>query len=150
MSKTSLIDPHGGSLVNRLISGDQATKLQSEAASLPAITLSDKQACDLEMIAIGAFSPLEGFVGKDDFESICKNMRTADGVAWPIPITLAVDDATKASIEPGSRVALYHRDSTLLAVMDVNEVYSHDKKLEIPNVFGTEDEAHPGVAAVMG
>ena len=149
MSKTSLIDPHGGSLVNRLISGDQATKLQSEAASLPAITLSDKQACDLEMIAIGAFSPLEGFVGKDDFESICKNMRTADGVAWPIPITLAVDDATKASVEPGSRVALYHRDSTLLAVMDVNEVYSHDKKLEIPNVFGTEDEAHPGVAAVM-
>ncbi len=149
MSRTSLIDPHGGSLVNRLVSDDQAVQLREEAKSLPKITLSDKQACDLEMIAIGAFSPLEGFVGKADFDSICKNMRTADGVAWPIPITLAVDDDTKASVKAGGRVALHHHDGTLLAVMDVNDIFEHDKKLEIPNVFGTEDEAHPGVAAVM-
>jgi sulfate adenylyltransferase len=101
------------------------------------------------MIAIGAFSPLTGFVGQADFEGICKNMRLSSGVVWPIPITLAVNDDVKATLESGSQAALHHADGTLLAVIDVEEIYPHDKKLEIPNVFRTEDEAHPGVAAVM-
>jgi sulfate adenylyltransferase len=147
MSKGTLIDPHGGTLVNRF--ADDAAALTKEAAGLPSITLSAKQACDLEMIAIGAFSPLTGFVGKADFEGICRNMRLADGTVWPIPITLAVDDAVKGTLAEGGRAALHHPDGTLLAVIDVQEVYPHDKALEIPNVFGTEDAAHPGVKAVM-
>lgn len=146
---THLIDPHGGTLVNRFVEGAAADELRAKADSLPSITLSAKQACDLEMIAIGAFSPLEGFVGKADFESICKNMRLADGTVWPIPITLAVDEDVKASLSEGGQAALYHSDGTLLAVIDVNEIYAHDKKLEIPHVFRTEDEAHPGAKAVM-
>jgi sulfate adenylyltransferase len=144
-----LIQPHGGKLVNRIVSADQAAKLKATAASLPKITLSAKQACDLEMIAIGAFSPLSGFVKKADFEGICKNMHLANGTVWPIPITLAVKDDVKATLKQGGQAALHHADGTLLAVIDVEEVYAHDKKLEIPNVFGTEDPAHPGVKAVL-
>lgn len=146
MSKNELITPNGGTLVDRF--GDAAA-LRAEAEGLTTVTLSVKQACDLEMIAIGAFSPLTGFVGQVDFERVCREMRLADGTVWPIPITLAVDDAVKATLSPGSRVALKHADGTLLAVMSVEEIYPHDKKLEIPNVFRTEDEAHPGVKAVL-
>lgn len=142
-----LIAPNGGTLVNRF--ADDADALKAKAADLPKITLSAKQACDLEMIAIGAFSPLTGFVKQADFESICKSMHTAAGVPWAIPSTLAVDDATKDSVTVGGQAALYHSDGTLLAIIDVEEIYAHDKKLEIPNVFGTEDEAHPGVKQVV-
>jgi sulfate adenylyltransferase len=148
MSKHA-IAPHGGTLVNRLVDADRAATLRQEAASLPQITLSAKQACDLEMIAIGAFSPLTGFVGQADFQRICKEMRLSDGTVWPIPITLAVDEDVKSSLNVGGRAALKHADGTLLAVIDVEEVYPHDKKLEIPNVFRTDDEAHPGVKAVL-
>lgn len=149
MSADSLIPPHGGTLVNRIVSPAEAKSLASEAANLPTITLSTKQACDLEMIAIGAFSPLTGFVKKADFESICRNMRLSSGEVWPIPITLAVDEAVKATLKQGGRAALKHADGTLMAVIDVEEIYSHDKKLELPNVFRTEDPTHPGVQAVL-
>lgn len=144
-----LIAPHGGTLVNRIVDDATAKQLTAEAASLPRITLSAKQACDLEMIAIGAFSPLTGFVGKADFESICKTMRLASGPAWSIPITLAVADDVKAGLKEGGKAALHHSDGTLMAVIHIQEIYPHDKKLEIPNVFRTEDPAHPGVKAVM-
>ena len=148
MSSGTLVTPHGGSLVDRFVSEGDRSGLTEKAASLPKITLSFKQACDLEMIAIGAFSPLTGFVGKADFEGICRNMRLADGTVWPIPITLAVEDDVKATLSEGSQAALHHPDGTLLAVIDVEELFAHDKALEIPHVFRTEDEAHPGVAAV--
>jgi len=149
MMSASLIAPNGGELVNRLADSDRAAALSASAAGLPAITLSAKQACDLEMIAIGAFSPLTGFNTKADFESICKTMHTPAGVPWPIPITLAVNDDVKATLSEGGQAALYHSDGTLLAVIDIQDIFAHDKKLEIPNVFRTEDEAHPGVKAVM-
>ena len=132
-----------------MASGADADALRQKAADSPKIELSAKQVCDLEMIATGAFSPLEGFVGPDDFTSICRDMRLSDGTVWPIPITLAVDDETKATLSEGGMAALHHPDGTLLAVIDIESIYAHDKKLEIPNVFGTEDEAHPGVKAVM-
>ncbi|MDP6693832.1 MAG: hypothetical protein QF444_05840, partial [Phycisphaerales bacterium] len=145
MSTGNLIVPHGGTLVNRFAESN----LAEEAASLPKITLSSKQACDLEMIAIGAFSPLTGFGKKADFESICKDMRLADGTVWPIPITLAVDEDVKNTLTEGGKAALYHADGTFMAIIDCEEIYAHDKALEIPNVFGTEDDAHPGAKQVM-
>ncbi len=144
-----LIAPHGGTLVSRLVTGDAREALIAEAASLPRIELSAKQACDLEMIAIGAFSPLQGFVGQADFQSICRDMKLADGTLWPIPITLAVDADIKAMLQVGGRAALHHADGTLMAVIDVEEIFAHDKTLEIPSVFRTEDAAHPGVKQVM-
>ncbi|MCR9218510.1 MAG: sulfate adenylyltransferase, partial [bacterium] len=144
---SDLIAPHGGTLVNRVVAQDRARELRSEAESLPRIDLSAKQSCDLEMIGVGAFSPLTGFMGKADFESVCKDMKLASGDIWPIPILLSVDgaDAPKA----GQRVALYAPNGVLQAVMTVEEVFKHDKSLEVPSVFRTEDEAHPGVAQVM-
>jgi sulfate adenylyltransferase len=125
-----------------------AETLAAEVTSLPQVRLSPKQACDLEMIATGAFSPLTGFVGQADFKGICTDMRLAGGEVWPIPITLAVDDSAKGALRENGRAALIHPDGTAMAVMQIQEIYPHDKTLEIPNVFRTEDEAHPGVKAV--
>jgi sulfate adenylyltransferase len=149
MSSHDLIAPNGGTLVNRMVNGADADALRAEAASLPTITLSDKQSCDLEMIAIGAFSPLTGFVGPEDFRSICTSMRMADGTPWPIPINLAVCDETKATLSEGGRAALVHADGTLMGVIDIEALYEHDTALELPSVFRTEDDAHPGVQAVL-
>jgi len=142
-----LIPPHGGTLINRIASADKASSLKSEAGSLKRIDLSAKQSCDLEMIGIGAFSPLTGFMGKKDFESVCTSMKLASGDIWPIPILLSVD--SKDAPKVGERVALHAPNGVLQAVMTVEEVFAHDKKLEIPNVFRTEDDAHPGVAQVL-
>lgn len=144
---SGLISPHGGTLVNRVVDSATATKLQGEASSLKRIDLSAKQSCDLEMIGIGAFSPLTGFMGKADFECVCKSMKLASGDIWPIPILLSVDSSKAPKV--GERVALYAPNGVLQGVMTVKETFAHDKKLEIPNVFATTDEAHPGVAQVM-
>lgn len=148
-SNESLVAPHGGALVNRMVDRGQLSTLAAEATRLPTITLSSKQACDLEMIASGAFSPLTGFIASEDFASVCTAMHLADGAVWPIPITLAIDDATRQRLGRADRAALVHADGTILAVISIAEIYPHDKKLEIPNVFGTEDAAHPGVKAVL-
>jgi sulfate adenylyltransferase len=146
-----IIPPHGAAqkLVNRIVNPQKAMELKAEAVKLPKITLTAKQACDLEMIAIGAFSPLIGFADQWEFESVCKQVRLADGTLWPIPITLSVNDEVKSKLSKGVRAALHHADGTLMAVIQIVSVYAHDKKLEIPNVFGTEDPVHPGVKAVM-
>jgi sulfate adenylyltransferase len=143
-----LVPPHGGKLVNRIVEGAAADALKKEAASLPAVTLSAREQCDLEMIATGAFSPLTGFMGKADFEAVCKNMRLANGTVWPIPVTLCPPEDVVAKINQGQKIALYDDKKRLMAVMTVSEKYAHDKKLEIPNVYKTEDNAHPGVAIV--
>ncbi len=148
-SSPTAIHPHGGSLVNRIADPEKAAELKSAAASYPSITLTFKQFCDLEMIAIGAFSPLTGYVGQADFESICRNSRLSDGTVWPIPITLAVDESIRSTLKEGTKATLKHHDGTLLAVMDVQEIYQHDKDLEVPHVFRTQDSAHPGVEAVL-
>jgi sulfate adenylyltransferase len=141
-----LIPPHGGTLVDRVASPDDARRLEQEAASLKRIDLTPKQSCDLEMIGIGAFSPLTGFMGQADFERVCHEMRLASGDIWPIPILLSVDKDHAPSID--DRVALHAPGGVLQAILSVEEVFEHDKRLEIPHVFRTEDDAHPGVAQV--
>lgn len=144
----SLIAPHGGSLVHRIVSPSDAERLKREAASLTSLTLSAREQCDLEMIAIGAFSPLTGFMGQDDFTRVCRESRLASGFVFPIPVTLCPADDVAATISVGQRLALNDDKGRLLAVMTVTDKYPHDKRLEIPNVYRTEDEAHPGVAAI--
>jgi sulfate adenylyltransferase len=144
----SLIAPHGGKLVNRVLDPQAAEVAKKEATSLPSITLSAREAFDLEMIAIGAFSPLTGFMGLADFTRVCKEMRLASGIVWPIPVILSPADDVAAKIEAGQKIALKDSKGNLLAIMKVSEKYKHDKALEIPNVYRTEDEAHPGVKIV--
>ncbi|MEO6435350.1 MAG: sulfate adenylyltransferase, partial [Tepidisphaeraceae bacterium] len=149
----SLIPPHGGKLIDRIVKAEQAEKLKQEAATLPSLQLSPREAFDLEMIAIGAFSPLVGFMGKADFENVCTDMRLAGagaspGVVWPIPVILSPADGVAAKFKVGDKVALNDGKGRLLGVMTVTEKYHHDKDLEIPNVYKTTDEAHPGVKIV--
>jgi sulfate adenylyltransferase len=145
----ALVRPHGGKLVNRVLDAQAADAARKEAEGLTAITLSPREAFDLEMVAIGAFSPIEGFMNQADFERVCREMRLADGTVWPIPVILAPANDTSAQIKKGQKVALKDDKGRLLGTMTVEEKYAHDKKLEIPNVYRTEDPAHPGVAIVQ-
>lgn len=143
-----LIAPHGGELVNRVAEGAKLEALKNEASSLARIDLTAKQSCDLEMIGIGAFSPLTGFMGSADFAGVCKDMKLADGTIWPIPILLSV--AKGAEPKVGDRVALHAPNGVLQAVMTVEETFAHDKATEIPAVFGPKaDDNHPGAAQVQ-
>jgi sulfate adenylyltransferase len=145
----SLIAPHGGKLVSRVLDSAAAAAAVLEAAKLPAITLSAREAFDLEMIAIGAFSPLVGFQGQADFTRVCKEMRLADGTVWPIPVVLSPSDEVTSKIRAGEKIALNDPKGRLLGLMTVTEKYPHDKSIEIPNVYRTEDQAHPGVKIVI-
>ena len=144
----SLITPHGGKLVNRVLEGAAAKAAAAQATSYRSLTLSPREQCDLEMIAVGAFSPLAGFMGKADFASVCKDMRLANGTVWPIPVTLCPPDDLTSSINEGERLVLKDGKGRLLGTMSVREKYPHDKDLEIPNVYKTTEDAHPGVAQV--
>ena len=144
----ALITPHGGKLVNRILEPAAAEAAARESTSLPAVTLSPREQFDLEMIAIGAFSPLEGFMTQIDFNRVCREMRLGTGAVWPIPVTLCPPDDVAQKIALGSRICLKDDKGRPLALMNVREKYAHDRNLEIPNVYKTEDEAHPGVAAV--
>lgn len=139
-----LIPPHGGQLVNREVHGQERDELISRAAGLRKIQLNSHQVSDLLMLAIGGYSPLTGFLGEADYTSVRDRMRLANGVAWPIPITLAVGEDADVSEE----VALF-ADELLLGVLTVTEKFTYDKQLEAQAVFGTTDEKHPGVATLL-
>ncbi|HRX85370.1 MAG TPA: sulfate adenylyltransferase [Phycisphaerae bacterium] len=141
---TQLVAPHGGTLVNRIDSTAQGTKADA------VITLTDRQQCDLEMIAIGAMSPLTGFMGSADYASVCERMQLGTGNVWPIPITCAVDTATADKINVGAEVQLNDGKGRVLGFLKVEEKYPHDKRLQAVSVFKTEDTAHPGVKVLMG
>jgi len=140
--------PHGGTLVDRRVSGGEREKLVNEAAGLPRVTLDERQESDLDMIAVGAMSPLTGFLGEKDYRSVVETMRLADGTPWPFPLGLRVDREVAGTI--GGRAALHGTDGKLLAVMDVSEKYEGDKKAEASKVYRTDDAEHPGVAALYG
>jgi sulfate adenylyltransferase len=134
-TETKLISPHGGTLVDR--SGDRPDDL----GTLETITLTSRELSDLDMIASGALSPLEGFMGREDYESVLETMRLANGLPWSLPVGLSVDAAPK-----GDRVALVDGNGTAYAVLEVGDVYDYDKEREAQQSFRTDDEAHPGVA----
>lgn len=140
------IAPHGGHLIDRTVAGEAASALRAQARELPALQLSARQVSDLDLIANGAFSPLDGFLSHEDYERVVTEMHLANGLPWSIPVTLAVaaDDAPV----PGERVALYDPQGTVRAVLQVHDVYGYDKRREAREIYRTEDEAHPGVAAI--
>jgi len=142
----STIPPHGGRLIDRVAHGAEADDLRERAASLPAINLSVRQLSDLELIANGAFSPLDGFMGQADYDRVVDGLRLSNGLPWSIPVTLAV--AADARPAAGAEVALYDPRGGLRGTMRVQEVFGYDKRREAREVYRTEDEAHPGVAAL--
>jgi len=140
-----MIAPHGGRLVDRIVVGKEKEALERRAPDLPRLALNSREQSDLEMIATGAMSPLEGFMGLEDYASVLDNMRLAKGLPWTIPVTLAVKEGTGAEYAEGSDVALYSEDGRLLGVLHLDEKYDVDKEHEAKMVLQTADEAHPGV-----
>jgi len=147
----SLVDPHGGrGLCPRLLTGEALAAERAKAASLPKLTVSSREKGDLVMLGIGGFTPLDGFMTRADWQGVCDTMTTADGLFWPIPITLSADAAFAGTIDIGQEIALVDPDDGApLATMRIAEKYAIDKAHECTAVFRTTDAEHPGVAMVM-
>ena len=148
---SSLVKPHGGGdLKPLLLEGDALASEINRAASLPKVNIASREAGDIIMMGIGGFTPLEGFMTHADWEGVCDGMKMANGLFWPIPVTLSTDAATADSISEGDDVALYDAErDEILATMKVTEKYSIDKKHECMMVYKTTDMEHPGVKMVM-
>ncbi|MFN8004055.1 MAG: sulfate adenylyltransferase [Acidobacteriota bacterium] len=141
----SLIQPHGGVLVNREADGAERESLLRAAEALPTVTINARAEADLELIATGALSPLEGFLGEADYLSVRDNLRLANGLVWSIPVTLSATAEERAKLTVGNDVALRTRDGRLVAVLHLAEIYTYDKQREAEAVYGTAEEKHPGV-----
>ena len=139
--------PHGGTLVDRLLDPETAARRLTAADRAPRIRLDPRQASDVHCIAIGAFSPLSGFMGSADHASVTTTMRLASGTVWTLPVVLALDPATARSCRAGATVVLDDAAGEPLALLEVDEVFDVDVEAEVEAVFGTGDPAHPGVAA---
>lgn len=144
----SLIKPHGGVLIDCVARGHHREDLVRAALKLPQLTLNAREEADLELIANGAFSPLEGFFGAADYLSVRDHKRLANGLVWSIPVTLSVSAEEKGKLTVGTDVALKGRDGRLLALLHLAEIYTYDKQEEARQVYRTTEEQHPGVAAL--
>jgi sulfate adenylyltransferase len=144
MQKDICAKPHGGSLVNLLVDDQRAAVLKDIVISLPDITLNDRQMCDLELLSIGAFSPLTGFMTRSNYESVLDRMRLQNDVLWPIPICLDVNELQARNLEAGQSVALRDPEGFLLAVMHIEDIWKTDPEKEAVQIYGTRDQKHPG------
>jgi sulfate adenylyltransferase len=148
---SNLVKPHGGGdLKPLLLEGDALAAEQQRAASLPKINVSSREAGDIIMMGIGGFTPLEGFMTHADWQGVCDGMKMANGLFWPIPVTVSTDEITAKGIKEGADIALFdpERDE-ILATMRVTEKYGIDKAHECMMVYKTTDDEHPGVKMVM-
>jgi sulfate adenylyltransferase len=141
----SLIAPHGGELILNMASETEQAALLEQAKTFPHITIGSRQLADLEMLAIGAYSPLHGFMTQADYLGVVNTMHLSNGLPWSIPITLSTSEEQAQKLTPGSQIALVNALGTVQAVLTLEEKYSYDKLLEARQVYRTEDEAHPGV-----
>jgi sulfate adenylyltransferase len=142
------IAPHGGELIKRVVPEEERWERSMEAAELPKVPLSARALSDLQMISTGVFSPLEGFMGRDEYESVVEDMRLGSGLAWSLPVTLSVDEVEADELSEGSEIALVDGTGEPVATMLLREKYGYDKEREARLVYRTTDGDHPGVAAV--
>jgi len=138
-------EPHGGELKNLYLEGEAAAAAKQAARDFPSWDLTDRQLCDIELLLNGAFSPLEGFLNKNDYDAVVNGMRLESGVLWPVPVTLDVTEQFAAGIKPGDSIALRDLEGVILASLEVGDIWTPDKMAEAQGVFGTTDEKHPAV-----
>src|SRR5215813_5255262 len=142
------IKPHGGRLINRELTGVERETLLERVPAMPRITLRSREVADLEMIANGAFSPIEGFMCEDDYIGVRGNMHLASGLPWTIPVTLSCVTDFAEKVSEGADIALFSSDDHLLGVLHLQQKFTYDKEREAERVYLTTDESHPGVAAI--
>ncbi len=147
MANDGLIAPHGGKLNQREVTGAAAKALEEKARSLPQLALNSREMADLELLANGGFSPLDGFMTQAQYRSVVDSMHLPDGLPWSIPVTLSVskEDANRFA---GKEIAMTDGEGRALAVMTVAEEFEYDKPHEAENVYRTTEDKHPGVAAL--
>ena len=138
-------EPHGGKLKELYLSNEEAETEKEAAGNYPSWDLTDRQLCDIELLLNGAFSPLDGFLNKDDYDSVIKTMRLKSGVLWPIPVTLDVTEEFAEGISSGDKIALRDLEGVILATLEVGDVWTPDLDAEAQGVFGTTDDKHPAV-----
>ena len=143
--KSKLVEPHGGALKELIVDEKRSAELKSKLSELPTWGLTQRQVLDIELILNGAFSPLEGFLSKADYESVCSEMRLTDGALWPMPITLDVTEAFGSGLSPGDSLALRHPEGVIVAVLNIEDVWKPELAQEAETVFGTTDDTHPAV-----
>ncbi|MBN8562162.1 MAG: sulfate adenylyltransferase [Leptolyngbya sp. UWPOB_LEPTO1] len=148
MSHPDGIAPHGGELINRIVTGAQREEFLSKAEFLPRVQLDERAVSDLQLIAIGGFSPLTGFMGKADYDRVVEEMHLANGLPWAIPVTLSVTEEVAAPLQEGSLVRLDDSAGRYIGVLQLSEKYTYDKAREAVKVYRTDEEKHPGVAVV--
>lgn len=146
---TDLVAPYGGTLKNLYLSGEARALERERLKDYPSWDLHPRQLCDLELLLCGAMSPLEGFLGPDDHESVCKRMRLADGTLWPLPITLDISEPVAAELAVGDHLALRDPEGVPLAVLDVEALWRPDRRHEALCVYGSDDTSHPGVRRLL-
>jgi sulfate adenylyltransferase len=149
MPETGLITPYGGELVDLIVSDERRAALRARSRDWPSWDLTPRQLCDLELLLSGAFSPLQGFMGGDDYERVLSEMRLATGLLWPLPITLDVSEALGGSLEAGSRLALRDPEGLMVAVLEVSDLFRPDRREEARRSLGTTDTEHPGVRHLL-
>jgi len=142
------IAPHGGHLINRIATPEQKQTFLDKADFLPRVQLDERATSDLELIAIGGFSPLTGFMEQADYINVVENMRLANGLPWSIPITLPVTEEVAAPLQEGGLVRLDNPQGQFIGVLELTQKYTYDKAHEAINVYRTDDEKHPGVKVV--
>jgi sulfate adenylyltransferase len=138
-------EPHGGELKNLYFLADEVEAAKEAAGDFPSWDLTERQLCDVELLLNGAFSPLEGFLGKNDYDSVVKTMRLKSGVLWPIPITLDVSEDFAGDIKSGDKIALRDLEGVILATLEVGDIWTPDLDAEAKGVYGTTDDKHPAV-----
>ena len=143
------IKPHGGELINRVVEGNERERLIEEALKFKPITLNPWGISDLELIGIGGFSPLTGFMNKEDYTKVIEETHLSNGLVWSIPITLPVTESEADKLDIGDDIALYGEDGQLYGTLKLEEKYTYDKEKEARLVYGTTEEAHPGVKRFM-
>ena len=145
VDKSKQNEPYAGKLVDLLVKEERRAVLQEIALSLPDIVLNDRQLCDLELLATGAFSPLEGFLNRADYESVLDRMRLQNDTLWPIPVCLDASETSVRNLEAGQSVCLRDPEGFLLAILHVEDIWPLEREKEAKAVYGTLDRSHPGV-----
>lgn len=142
-----MVKPHGGRLTNRILTRNQLDQVEGEVTEFDQLPIDKETFIEVENIAIGTFSPLEGFMNQDDFESVLKINRLTSDLAWTVPITLTVDEKQAIPLEKGNQVVLTYQGEPI-ALFDLEDKFSPDKHQWAKAVYGTSDIKHPGVAGI--
>jgi sulfate adenylyltransferase len=144
-----LITAHGGSLVDLMAPPERHRELRAASRDWPSWDLTPRQLCDLELLLGGGFSPLRGFLGRDDYDRVCDSMRLRDGTLWPIPVVLDVPESFARTLGARPILALRDPEGVVLGILHVEDVWSPDRSAEAERVYGTTSRAHPGVAQLL-